>query len=247
MIFDNCNVDSRARRTACDLAMVDPRDTHVVFFDTPVQECIQRVNGTTQCVVAIVMCALNFLSPFNVGRPWHPTIRAGSGQGVVRSKAKRFKSPSESEGFAAIHVIRTLEEASVLSQSWGGHEASISKAAVGDSEDLEYEPVDQVYAMQTNSVPTAAEDAANNGGLAAKNLEHYFGPVGPTELIFVRQRRSVLLSSRVCQVEDFFTCLYWLLTSLDNWSDTDCNDPYLPEPTDSENVKTSTAPPDTDS
>ena len=49
VIFDNCNVDARSRRTACELAMVPPSATHVVFFDTPVEECVERVNGPLAC------------------------------------------------------------------------------------------------------------------------------------------------------------------------------------------------------
>jgi len=46
VIFDNCNVDARSRRQACELAMVPPEKTHVVFFDTSVDECVERVNGS---------------------------------------------------------------------------------------------------------------------------------------------------------------------------------------------------------
>lgn len=216
VIFDNCNVDARSRRTACEIAMVAPSAAHVVYFDTPVEECVERVNGALDSLrgelTSHIICSSGPRGPscyvtFNslcddfvcdvvirlragAGREWHPTIRQGSGGGVVRSKAKRLEPPSPAEGFASIHVVRSLEDVSALSQSWGGAEATLSSAVARIAEEeatVEVEQQEQV--MASAHLPEALQDVAAAGGLAAKNAEHYFGNLDPSKILMVRQRR----------------------------------------------------------
>ena len=116
VVLDRCNVERSDRQLWLQLAML-PRDATAVFFDTPVDTCIARA----------------------VGRTGHETIRGGNVQRasmVVRSWAKKLEPPTPArianknsannaaagaapEQFAAVHVIRSDDDAEALLRRWG--------------------------------------------------------------------------------------------------------------------------------
>ena len=115
----------------------------------------------------------------------------------MRSKAKRFQVPHDSEGFACVHTIRSLDDASRLATSWGGEEATVGGTAGDSDADVappyvasEALPQDQV--MHTATLPAPLQQVATEGGLAVKNAEHYFGDINPERIELVRHRRYVL-------------------------------------------------------
>lgn len=96
VVFDRCNETKEDRRYMLNLAF-NPRPAVVVYFDVDAETCEGRVAARTN----------------------HPTIPYGGGRGAVRSKAASFQVPSLDEGFDAVIVVQSFEEANALLCRWG--------------------------------------------------------------------------------------------------------------------------------
>ena len=94
VILDRCNCSPKDRHEWLQIAMVEPQEAAVIFFDYNADVCRDRV----------------------AQREDHPSIPFGKGARAVAHHSKELVSPSVAEGVARVHVIRDFAEASSLAQ-----------------------------------------------------------------------------------------------------------------------------------
>lgn len=98
LVLDRCNITRSERKEWLD-TMGNPgaKEVLCVFFDFPSADCKQRA----------------------AARLDHPTIRSGGGGRIIDDQAKLLERPDKSEGFTAVEVVRSFQEASALLRRLG--------------------------------------------------------------------------------------------------------------------------------
>ena len=109
VVLDRCNVDPGDRAAWVALSGAPSASWTVVFLECSPEDCAARVDA----------------------RADHPTVRQGRGRCVVRSHAAKLVAPSLSEGFAAVHTIRSPDEAKALLVRFGVAAARVEAAYRG--------------------------------------------------------------------------------------------------------------------
>jgi atypical dual specificity phosphatase len=104
-VVDKCNVTTQSREDWAKLAMVDKSKITIVWFDYSADECLNRVKN----------------------RVGHPTIKFGRGDSIIKSFAKQFEKPTESEGFKRIIHIKTFHAANAFLKKLGCDPASLEE------------------------------------------------------------------------------------------------------------------------
>eukprot|EP01113_Clastostelium_recurvatum_P040695 TRINITY_DN6351_c0_g1_i3.p1 TRINITY_DN6351_c0_g1~~TRINITY_DN6351_c0_g1_i3.p1 ORF type:complete len:409 (-),score=87.48 TRINITY_DN6351_c0_g1_i3:11-1237(-) len=97
VILDRCNADVEDRKFWMGLAMVEPKEVLVIFFDVQKDTCIARV----------------------LSRPDHPSIPSGTGTRAVESFAKLLVAPTKAEGYADVITVRDFQQADDLLDRFG--------------------------------------------------------------------------------------------------------------------------------
>mmetsp|Transcript_43913 Transcript_43913/g.73137 ORF Transcript_43913/g.73137 Transcript_43913/m.73137 type:complete len:290 (-) Transcript_43913:174-1043(-) len=107
VILDRCNPEARDRKYWLGLAW-KPKDSTAVFFNTPIETCISRMQK----------------------RHNHPTIKQGTHlsklQRIMTGFKKKFEVPTTKEGFRRVHTITTPAHAAKLLHDWGCDSESLS-------------------------------------------------------------------------------------------------------------------------
>eukprot|EP00727_Mastigamoeba_balamuthi_P011686 m51a1_g714 putative p-loop containing nucleoside triphosphate hydrolase protein (181) ;mRNA; f:421967-422776 len=89
VLLDRCNVHPKERKMWLQEVRPYPNVTvEAVFLNTPIDECKRRV----------------------VERTGHPNLQGPGAASVVDDFLRGFEVPAEREGFASVHVARTLDE-----------------------------------------------------------------------------------------------------------------------------------------
>mmetsp|Transcript_110266 Transcript_110266/g.212512 ORF Transcript_110266/g.212512 Transcript_110266/m.212512 type:complete len:1400 (+) Transcript_110266:87-4286(+) len=151
LVLDRCNITRSERKEWLD-TMGNPAAKEVlcVFFDFSSTDCKQRA----------------------AARLDHPTIRSGGGGRIIDDQAKRLERPDKSEGFAAVEVVRSFQEASALLRRLGVEvpeeplQAAAAEAAVSEA------PVQAAPAIEAPAAAADGEEAdAGASSLPASFLE----------------------------------------------------------------------------
>jgi len=105
LVVDRCNGTRRERKEWLD-TMGNPGKSEVVcvFFDYSTIDCKTRA----------------------ASRLDHPTIRHGGGARIIDEQAKTFEPPAVSEGFAAVEIVRSFEEANALLRKYGAEPPEVA-------------------------------------------------------------------------------------------------------------------------
>ena len=96
VVADRCHVTRQSRKEVLESAF-KPKDTLCVYFDYPVNLCIQRADTRTN----------------------HPTIRQGRASSAVKSMAGQLEPPALPEGFSCVITVRSLPGVQKLLQRLG--------------------------------------------------------------------------------------------------------------------------------
>lgn len=97
VIIDKCNPTVKDRQYWVDYSMIDKKEIVVVFFNSSVEECIERVKNRVD----------------------HPTIKFGRGESIVKSFSNLLELPTEKEGFKKIIKVRSFSECNDMLISLG--------------------------------------------------------------------------------------------------------------------------------
>jgi len=98
LVVDRCNITCAERREWLDyLGQPSKNDVVCVFFDMSSEDCKRRA----------------------AGRVNHPTIREGGGARIIDELSKKLERPTDKEGFGAVVVVHSHEEADMLLRRYG--------------------------------------------------------------------------------------------------------------------------------
>mmetsp|Transcript_59951 Transcript_59951/g.130029 ORF Transcript_59951/g.130029 Transcript_59951/m.130029 type:complete len:1381 (-) Transcript_59951:223-4365(-) len=143
LVVDRCHVSRAERQEWLDI-LAPAGQVTCIFFDCAAAVCKSRVALRTD----------------------HPTIRAGGGGRIIDEQAKRLEAPAKEEGFAAVEVVRSLDEAQSLLRRFGVTiRAGVSTSDVGPCSVMDDE----------------AEEIADGAGVEACDEEPAAGEEPPDE------------------------------------------------------------------
>jgi len=152
LVLDRCHITKAERREWLDALGNPPaKEVTCVFFDSCAQDCKRRA----------------------AARPNHPTIRAGGGGRIIDAQAKQLERPETNEGFAAVEVVKSFEEAEDLLRRYGiGPDIATAAAAPAAGPDNLDEASDgpalddvAVAATGDDSGPGPGDDTAAGQGM----------------------------------------------------------------------------------
>jgi len=108
IVVDRCHLTVAERAEWLDLlGGPSAKEVTCVHFDFPVEQC----QGNA------------------AARLDHPTIRSGGGARIIEAQAKKLERPATSEGFGAVEVVQSFEQAAALLRRFGAVEAAIAYEA----------------------------------------------------------------------------------------------------------------------
>jgi predicted kinase len=107
IVIDRCNITRAQRREILDLLGSPPaREVVCVFFDFPREVCKAQA----------------------AAREDHPTIKKGGGARIIDDQAKCLQRPAAAEGFSAVDVVKSFEEAEAILQRYGVATSAAAKS-----------------------------------------------------------------------------------------------------------------------